>query len=239
MSIGGQQGNIYEQAAQNLGDAGLAARTAGMMFANPGTIAEGMAAYRNPWEDEVIARTADAIRRQTAMQQAQVGAMATGAGAFGGSRHGIVEAQTNAAAQRSIGDLAAQLRAQGFNTAAALAASDLDRRLTGAGGLLGAAGSLGALGGQQFGMGQQVQANQRLDGLQLQAMNQQLLDDARAMFEQYVNQPQNLLALRTAAASGSPLNLAVSQTTTQRPGLLNFLGLGLQALGVGFPGGFR
>jgi hypothetical protein len=239
MSIGGQQGNIYEQAAGNLGDAGLAARTAGMMFANPGTIAEGMGAYRNPWENEVVARTADAIQRQTAMQQGQIGAMATGAGAFGGSRHGIVEAQTNAAAQRSIGDLSAQLRSQGFNTAAALAGSDLDRRLTGAGGLLGTAGSLGALGGQQFGMGQQVQANQRLDGLQLQAMNQQLLDDARAMFEQYVNQPQNLLALRTAAAGGSPLNAATSQTTTQKPGLLNFLGLGLQALGVGFPGGFR
>jgi hypothetical protein len=62
-------------------------------------------------------------------------------------------------------------------------------------------------------------------------MNQMLLDDARNMFNQYVNQPQNLLDMRSAAASMSPLNQAQAQSSSYTPGLFDYLSLGAQALG--------
>jgi hypothetical protein len=62
-------------------------------------------------------------------------------------------------------------------------------------------------------------------------MNQMLLDEARNMHNQYVNQPQNLLDLRSSAAALSPLNQAGSTSQTYTPGLLDYLSLGGQAFG--------
>ena len=59
------------------------------------------------------------------MQTNQVGADATRAGAFGGGRHGLVEALTNAEALKTSGDLSAALREQGWNTAATLSGQDI------------------------------------------------------------------------------------------------------------------
>jgi hypothetical protein len=71
-----------------------------------------------------------------------------------------------------------------------------------------------------------------------QGMNQMLLDDARGMFGQYVNQPQNLLDLRSSAAALSPLNQAGSSTSSYTPGLFDYLSLGAQSVGGAMrPGG--
>ena len=85
--------------------------------------------YMNPYRSQVIDTTMEALDRQRQIQQQQNAASATQAGAFGGSRQGVLEAETN----RGFADQAAQtmasLNAQGFDTAASLRQADADRAL--------------------------------------------------------------------------------------------------------------
>jgi len=85
--------------------------------------------YMNPYRSQVIDTTMEALDRQRQIQQQQNAASATQAGAFGGSRQGVLEAETN----RGFADQAAQtmasLNAQGFDTAASLQQADADRAL--------------------------------------------------------------------------------------------------------------
>ena len=225
-------GNIYEQSAQNLSAAGQNVNLgAGLAASGALPIATGMGMYANPYEQQVMDAFQGDLARQTAMQQSANRAGAAGAGAFGGSRHGVVESLTNEAAQRNLGQFSAGLRSQGFNTAAQLANQDIQNRLASSAGVLGAAGVGAGIGSQQFGMGQEIGNQQFIQGSLVQGMNQMLLDEARNMHNQYVNQPQNLLDLRSSAAALSPLNQAGSTSQTYTPGLLDYLSLGGQAFG--------
>jgi len=225
-------GNIYEQSAQNLSTAGQNVNLgAGLAASGAMPIAMGMGMYANPYEQQVMDAFQGDLARQTAMQQSANRAGAAGAGAFGGSRHGVVESLTNEAAQRNLGQFSAGLRSQGFNTAAQLANQDIQNRLASSAGVLGAAGVGAGIGAQQFGMGQEIGNQQFIQGSLVQGMNQMLLDEARNMHSQYVNQPQNLLDLRSSAAALSPLNQAGSTSQTYTPGLLDYLSLGGQAFG--------
>jgi hypothetical protein len=86
---------------------------------------------------------------------------AQAAGAFGGSRQGLVEAQTNEAAQRQAGQLSANLYSQGFTQAQQAAQQDIATRMQAAlanqqAGIQGAgvrmdAGRIGGLLAQQAG----------------------------------------------------------------------------------------
>lgn len=93
--------------------------------ADPKKIASGMGAYFSPYIDTVVNNAATDIGRMEARQQAENAAKASSMGAFGGSRHGIVEALTASEAQKNIGDLSGQLRHQGYTTAAGLSAQDI------------------------------------------------------------------------------------------------------------------
>ena len=53
--------------------------------------------YTNPFESQVVQNTLGDIERQRQMSLNQTGAKATAAGAFGGSRQGVMEAETNRA----------------------------------------------------------------------------------------------------------------------------------------------
>jgi hypothetical protein len=83
--------------------------------------------YLNPYTAEVeknALRSLEDQRRQSVMRGSDA---AASAGAFGGSRHGITEAVTNVESVKAAGDLSAQLRAQGFDTATANALADMAR----------------------------------------------------------------------------------------------------------------
>lgn len=97
--------------------------------ANAPTIASAINRYTNPYENQVVNRTTNNMLRALDTQQENIRADAAAAGAFGGSRHGLVESQTNAETMRNIGDITAQLRQQGFNTAAGLASQDVANTL--------------------------------------------------------------------------------------------------------------
>lgn len=216
-------GNIYSQAANYLQQGGSGVNNAMNVFNNVPTVAAGMNAYRNPYTQQVTNRAINDIGRTTAMQQEVNRASAANAGAFGGSRHGLVEAETNAAAQRNIGDLSANLNLQGFNTAAGLAQNDITNRMTGGANAVAGAGVLGNLATSGFNMGNTLQNQQWQQGLVAQQMQQQQLNDAQQQFYGFANSPLNYLNMMGSALSGSPLSGNTTQTSQYTPGLGDYL----------------
>lgn len=171
--------------------------------------------FMNPFTQEVIDRTGADMMRQTAMQQNALGAQAGAARAFGGSRHGVAQGTMLGDAMRAFGDTAAGLRQSGFNTALQAAQNQQ--------------GIQSGLASQGFGFGQAIGQQQAGQGAQQQAMMQALIDAARGQYAGFTGAPAQSLTLPLAALGASNMGQS-TQTTTQRPGLLNFLSLGLGLL---------
>ena len=110
--------------------------------------------YINPYEEQVVGGALGDIERARQIQQNRNAAAAVGAGAFGGDRQAILEAETNKAALEQTAKTAAALRSQGFDVAGNLVAADANRMLD-AGRLNQAAN----LTGGQFTRGQQLDAD--------------------------------------------------------------------------------
>jgi len=85
--------------------------------------------YMNPYESQVVGQTLSDLERSRQMQQNVLGAQATAAGAFGGSRQGIAEAETNRAFAEQAARTAGQLRQAGFGQAQAAAQQDIASRM--------------------------------------------------------------------------------------------------------------
>jgi hypothetical protein len=83
--------------------------------------------YLNPYTNEVVDASLADLENQRAVQYNGLASQAQAAGAFGGSRFGVAQGQFEADALRNKSLLAAQLRNQGFETAAGLASADVDR----------------------------------------------------------------------------------------------------------------
>lgn len=88
-----------------------------------------LSAYTNPYEAQVVDQSLADLERSRLMQQNQLGAQASAAGAFGGSRQGIAEAETNRAFADQAARTAAGLRQSGYQTAQQLAGQDIGRQM--------------------------------------------------------------------------------------------------------------
>ena len=86
-------------------------------------------AYMNPYIDNVIDRSMADLQRQRGITMQDMGDRAAAAGAFGGSRHGVTEAETNRGFYDVAANTAAGLRSQGFDTAAQMMQQDYNRAL--------------------------------------------------------------------------------------------------------------
>ena len=89
--------------------------------------------YMSQYQTGVIDSALGDIERTRKMQQNQNAAQAQSAGAFGGDRAAIVEAETNRAALDQSARTASQLRQSGFENATRMAESDLARQASAAG----------------------------------------------------------------------------------------------------------
>ena len=89
---------------------------------------QNIPAYMNPFNQAVTQQGLTELERSRQLEQQNTAAKATAARAFGGSRQGVAEAETN----RSYGDLAqkfiAQQNAAGFESARTSAEADLARQ---------------------------------------------------------------------------------------------------------------
>tara|TARA_R100000322_G_scaffold148642_1_gene105319 strand:+ start:77 stop:1186 length:1110 start_codon:yes stop_codon:yes gene_type:complete len=122
--------------------------------------------YFNPYEDIAVQQALGDIRREGNIAQNQLAAQAVGAGAFGGSRSAIAEAELQRNILEQQARTAAQMRQQGYGAAASQAQSAFeaakDRQLkraaaqAGLGQQMAATGQgLGGLAGVASGLGEQ------------------------------------------------------------------------------------
>lgn len=84
--------------------------------------------YTNPYTDEVVDKSLADVNDQRIQALMGNSDAAQKAGAFGGSRHGVVDAVTNAESLKDMGLLSAQLRSQGFDKAIAAAGQDISNQ---------------------------------------------------------------------------------------------------------------
>ncbi len=204
--------------------------------------------YMNPYLEASLKPQLDEARRQSQLTQQQNAAKMTQAGAFGGSRQAILDAET----QRNLANTQANITGQGYSTAydKAMAQFNADqaRKMQeaqyGAGfGLQGlqtglqAAQAQGALGAQESQVGlanlqQQLAAGQQQRGIESEgiAADKAQFEEARANPYKMVQYQQSLLqGLPLAAQSYQGIEpsalLKASQGATTVNALLKNLGL--------------
>lgn len=123
-------GDLYKAASDIYGDLGEfeAPELDGITIGDVGSIADAdMAKYMSPYTQEVIDRGMDDIYRAQQKGMGQLGAAATKAGAFGGSRQGVAEGVAAGEYGRLFGDFAAQQREKAYTQAMGLATGDINR----------------------------------------------------------------------------------------------------------------
>ena len=227
--------NIYQQSQQGLARANQATN-AGTQFSPMAITAPSAATmlkYSNPYETGVIDTNLADIERSRLLAQNNMGAQATAANAFGGSRHGIAEAETNRGFADRAAAMSGQLRQQGYNTSQQMARQaqmqNQQAQLQGQQQRMGAANQLGNLSNLGFGMGQRIDAQMQNQGLQQQAVQQAVIDAAKQRYAAYVAQPNQALNMPLQALGAAPYNQNTNQTSTYDAGLFDYLSLGSSA----------
>jgi len=175
-----------------------------------GTAADRISAYQNPFTSEVIDRSMADLERQRQISGQVDASKAIAAKAFGGSRQAVNDALTNEAYARQSGDLASNLRFQGFNTALGAAQQDVQQQQQLAQALQGAGyGAIDAM-GQAGGMQQQLEQAQ--------------LDSAKEQFYEPQNLQMQRMDFLTGLLSGLPQGGKTSGTSTTRNANFGFSG---------------
>jgi hypothetical protein len=151
----------------------------------PGTLGS----YMNPYSQGVTQNALADLEasRQNALRQTSQQAQA--ARAFGGSRQGVAEAQTNLGFTKQYGDLSARLNEQAFNQAMAAQGQDRASQMMGAQQLSGIGGQQQAL---RLGGAQQVMGA----GGTRQQLEQQQLDAMRNLATQRLGIQQTALGMQ-------------------------------------------
>jgi hypothetical protein len=199
--------------------------------------------YMNPFTQAVTEQSLKDLERSRQLQQQQTSAQATAARAFGGSRQGVQEAETNrafdenaarlvaqqnaaayaAAQQASEADLARQMQAQQLNQAQDLATTQQSLQLAGQFGLANQQAALEAARANQATGLTASQANQAT-GLQAGIANQGMdwnVGQMNTMNQQQTNLA-NQAALNQAAQFGAA---AQNQSSLANQGAQNQVGL--------------
>ena len=234
-----QSADYMKQAGETYGGlAGFQAPTAQAAQIGPvGSLATAnMQQYMSPYTEQVIQRGEADIARQREQAMNQLGAQATAAGAFGGSRQGVAEGVAMGEYGRMAGDFAARQRQQAFQQAQQAAQYDIGQAqqralqqaslqqqaamanqqaaLSGAGVQQAGAAGLGGLAGQAFGMGQQAQqAIGRQAALQ-RSLQQQMIDAQRQQFAGATGAPLAGLGALSQVLGSIP---TPQTTTTSQP----------------------
>ncbi len=200
--------NVNQASAQGLGNA--------MNFTNQAVSGPlNVGAFNNPYTDQVVGTVQNDIERQRQMAMNNMGAQASAAGAYGGSRHGVSEGITNAEYGNVAANALAPLRMQGYNNAISNAMADRSQRL-------GAASQLGGMASQAFNTGRTINQDLAAQGLMQQGLQQALIDTAKTDFANYANSPTQSLNAPLAAVGAA--KYPTTQTSSRNPGLLGILG---------------
>jgi hypothetical protein len=88
-----------------------------------------LGAYTNPYESQVVQQSLTDLGGAQEKALNQMGAQASAAGAFGGSRQGIAEAETRKAYADQAARMVSGLRQSGYQQAQQLAGQDIARQM--------------------------------------------------------------------------------------------------------------
>ena len=188
------------------------------IYANPAATAQQM---MNPYQQNVVNKTLRDVGGAAQIGLNTLGAQASQAGAFGGSRHGVAMAEAAKGYQQQALDAVGALNQQGYNQA-------MNNAFQSAAGLQN-------VGQQAFGYGQGIQQQQMQQGAQQQAAMQAMIDAAKGQYMGYANAPQTSMQPLLAAIYGAPA--MQGQTSSFNPGLFNYMQMGAQTAGSMMRGG--
>ena len=212
-------GPLTQQAIGQVG--GLGAYEPYLQAAQAATGPTAYQQYMSPYQQDVIGTTLQEFDIQAQKGLPAVGQAAYQAGAFGGARQGVAEAEYRAASDRNRAALQAQLLQQGFGQAQQLAGADYARQLQ-------LAQQAPALAGQQ------ISALTTLGGLQ-QSQAQAELAAQQQLAQQQLQQPlmatQALGSGITSLIAGYPGSQQVQTQPSPTP-LQTALGAGATLAGV-------
>ena len=193
-------------------------------------LGQDIAAYQSPYQQQVIDLAMQDIQRQADIARGGAQERAIRAGAFGGSRSALLEAESQRPYAEQMARTAAGLRQAGFEQAQRAAEADVARQqqmalLAPELELRGRAQQAGLLGGLQQ---QQLTGLGLLGGIgaQQQALQQRAIDAARGEFQRALGYgPQQISLLQ--AGMGTPLQ-GQAGTSSQKIGAGDVLGAGAE-----------
>lgn len=174
--------------------------------------------YMNQYDDAVVDNTLSDLERARQIQRQNIGANATAAGAFGGSRHALREAENNRNFYEQAAQTSAQLRQSGFNNAQQMGLTDIGNTMRADLANQGAnlqADSLTANLAQQGNMANQSAANQAAQ-FGAQSQNQASLANqaARNRASEFGASAQNQASLANQAAQNRASEFGASAANT-------------------------
>ena len=184
--------------------------------------------YMDPYMTSVADIAAREARRQSAIAQQGIAAQSAQAGAFGGSRQAVLEAERQRNLQQGISDIYTQAQQQAFQTALGAAQQERQQQLQSALGMSTTAAQ------QQAAQQADFQQMMGIGGLQRQ-MEQQGLDIGYGTFLQERDYPKQQLGFYSDILRGVPTGETRMYTGTpvQQPSFFSqAMGLGIQGLGV-------
>lgn len=185
-------------------------------------------AYMNPFIDNVETKALEALDKSRVQSLMGNSDSAIAAKAFGGSRHGVVDAVTNAETAQSAGLLSADLRKQAFDNASGLMQGDIANMIQGGQGLLQGGESLEQQRGRDFsgllGIGSQEQLQE-----------QRGLDDLKARWDEAQGHDVEQLNILLSALGMSPYGKSEqTDKVTEGGGGTDFAQMGLGILSLLF-----
>lgn len=183
--------------------------------------------YIDPYHKQVLETTLGRMGLNFETQLDQVGDAAAAASAFGGSRHGLVEAEAREGYNRNVADVTAQIKSQAFNDAAERAYRD---QITGAQGMT-------QLGGNYYQIGSDIADRQLMQGSMQQQLLQAILTQGSQGVDQQLQHPYDLIDLLRGTLVGDARRNSLTtessgtSTTTKQtqPGAYDWISMFLQA----------
>jgi hypothetical protein len=226
-----------QAAATGLGTTGQAITQLGGITGAP--TQTQLDAYMNPFQQSVIDATMSELNKQGQLAESQLATQAQQAGAFGGSRFGVAQAELGENLQDARARALAQLNLQNFGQAQAGVANQMERQRLAAMGI-GALGqqqaalgqSIAGLGAQQQGLAAQDVSNLLGIGGLEQQFAQQQADIARQNQLQKIMQPYQQLGFYGDILQGAPTSqqvLSIAQAPSVSP-LQQAIGTGIGAI---------
>jgi hypothetical protein len=219
-----------QQGTDLAGAAGLGSLMAGQNYANQATNPGAMQAYMSPYIQGALNPMMDEARRQAGITAQQNAGQAVNAGAFGGGRQALLEAENN----RNLGQLQNQIYGQGmqnaFQNAQQAQQFGANLGLQGYGQGLQAANALGQLGQTQFGQQQAAMNARAAAGQQQQGLEQQKLAQQYQDFLNQQNWNKNQINWFSDILHGVPGSTSTQAGYQSPPSMLS------QAAGLGFLG---